>query len=155
MGRSKLESSAYFFPEDHEAAVDEDVPPTWPTPSGLTRQQARDQCRRSVADSSVAAGCRPLLQEPIVSRCVDMCVADLQLKDDPSWLKATLPLLENECERRLAEDRGRGGGHGDAQDVLRCPELCSGNGRCSERGCSCFSGFGSYDCSARTGKTQN
>ncbi|XP_037532442.1 von Willebrand factor D and EGF domain-containing protein [Nematolebias whitei] len=153
VSQSKLENFSYFFPEDHEAAVEEDVLPTWPTPSGLTQQQARDQCRQSVANSSIAVGCRPLLQESIISRCVDMCVTDLQLKDEPSWLKATLPLLENECERRLAEDRRRGEGHRDVQDVLRCPDLCNGNGQCLERGCTCFSGFGSYDCSAQTDQT--
>lgn len=155
VSQPKLENFSYFFPEDHEAAAEEDVPPTWPTPSGLTQQQAQDQCRQSVANSSIAMGCRPLLQEPIISRCVDMCVTDLQLKDEPSWLKATLPLLENECEKRLAEDRRRGEGHRDVQDVLRCPDRCNGNGQCSERGCTCFSGFGSYDCSALTGKTPN
>uniref|UniRef100_A0A3Q3BCJ2 von Willebrand factor D and EGF domains n=1 Tax=Kryptolebias marmoratus TaxID=37003 RepID=A0A3Q3BCJ2_KRYMA len=150
LSQSDLESFSYFFPEDHEAAAQPDVPLTWPTPSGLTQQQARAQCRRAVADSSIAVGCRLLLQEPVISRAMDMCVTDLQLKDEPSWLKATLPLLENECERRLVEARGSGEGHRDVQAVLRCPNLCNGNGQCSERGCICFPGFGSYDCSAQT-----
>lgn len=83
-----------------------------------------------------------------------MCVADLQLKDDLSWLNATLPLLENECERRLVEEGRREEEYQDVLAVLKCPNLCNGNGQCSEWGCVCFPGFGSYDCSVLSGRKQ-
>ncbi|KAF3839609.1 hypothetical protein F7725_018326 [Dissostichus mawsoni] len=117
------------------------------TPSGLTEQQARTQCQQVVAGSSIALGCGRLLEEAIISRVEAMCVTDLQLKDDQSWLNATLPLLENECERRLIEERRRKEEFQDVLAVLKCPNLCNGNGQCSEWGCVCFPGFGSYDCS--------
>uniref|UniRef100_A0A672FVR7 Si:dkey-30e9.7 n=1 Tax=Salarias fasciatus TaxID=181472 RepID=A0A672FVR7_SALFA len=145
---SRLEGFSYFFPEDHEPAVQPDSSPAWPTPSGLTERQARAQCRHTVANSSIAAGCGRLLGAPLVGRAVAMCVADLQLKDEQSWLNATLPLLENECERRQVEESGRSEELRDVLAALRCPGLCSGNGQCSEWGCVCFPGFGSYDCSA-------
>ncbi|KAM9724574.1 von Willebrand factor D and EGF domain-containing protein [Menidia menidia] len=144
--QSGPKSGSYFFPEDHEPAVQPDTAPTWPAPSGLTEREARAQCQQAVAESSVAAGCGPLLDGPTLGRAVAMCVADLQLKDDPSWQRAALPLLENECERRLLEEPGRGEGLQDALAILRCPDLCNGNGQCSEWGCVCFPGFGSYDC---------
>lgn len=81
-----------------------------------------------------------------------MCVSDLQLKDETSWLNATLPLLENECERRLIEKRRREQEHQDVVALLKCPNLCNWNGQCSEWGCVCFPGFGSYDCSSLSGK---
>ncbi|KAM3614011.1 uncharacterized protein V6R79_008450 [Siganus canaliculatus] len=147
LSQSDLEGFTYFFPEDHESVVHPEPSLTWPTPSGLTEQQARTQCQQAVANSSVASGCRRLLGELTISLAVDMCVTDLQLKDELSWLNATVPLLENECERRLAEERRREEEHQDVVDVLKCPNLCSWNGQCSEWGCVCFPGFGSYDCS--------
>uniref|UniRef100_A0A674DWP3 von Willebrand factor D and EGF domains n=1 Tax=Salmo trutta TaxID=8032 RepID=A0A674DWP3_SALTR len=154
LSQSHLEDFTYFFPEDHEmAARPESSPaPTWPTQSGLTQHQARVQCQRAVANSSVALGCGRLLGPAIVSQAVAMCVSDLQLKDDQAWVGATLPLLENECERRLVEERGREGEHQEMLSFLKCPNLCNGNGQCSEWGCVCFPGFGSYDCSIISGE---
>lgn len=152
LSQSDLEGFTYFFPEDHEAAVQPEASLTWPTPSGLTEQQARTQCQQAVANSSIAIGCGRLLEESIISHVVAMCVTDLQLKDEQSWLNATLPLLENECERRLMEERRREEEYQDVQAVLKCPNLCNWNGQCSEWGCVCFPGFGSYDCSMLSGK---
>ncbi|KAM8826970.1 von Willebrand factor D and EGF domain-containing protein isoform 2-T2 [Synchiropus picturatus] len=145
--QSDLAGVTYFFPEDHEPVVHLDSTPTWPTPSGVTEQQARAECSQSVVKSSVASGCRPLLDDSLLDAAVNMCVADLQLKDERSWLEAVLPLLENECERRLVEQKRSREQHPEALAVLKCPGLCNGNGQCSEWGCVCFPGFGSYDCS--------
>jgi len=132
LSQADLEGLAYLFPEDHEPGPHPDSssnsPPTWPTPSGLTQRQARGRCQRAVANSSVALGCRRLLGKAFISRAVAMCVSDLQLKDDTAWLNATLPLLENECERRLVEERRSEGEHAEAVALLRCPRLCNGNG---------------------------
>ncbi len=152
LSQSDLEGFTYFFPEDHEAAVHPEPSLMWPTPSGLSKQRARTQCQQAVANSSMASGCRRLLQESIISHVMDMCVTDLQLKDELSWLNATLPLLENECERRLMEERRREEEYQDVLAVLKCPNLCNWNGQCSEWGCVCFPGFGSYDCSMLSGK---
>ncbi|XP_015248179.1 PREDICTED: von Willebrand factor D and EGF domain-containing protein [Cyprinodon variegatus] len=143
-------SFLYFFPEDHESSFQPEAPLKWPTPSGLTQSQAQAQCEQTVVNSSIAVGCRHLLGEPIISHAVAMCVADLQLKDEPSWLNATLALLENECERKLVEEGKRWEKHSDAVSILRCPNMCNGNGQCSEWGCVCFPGFGSHDCSELT-----
>lgn len=151
VSQSDLEGLSYFFPEDHEPAVQPYTSLTWPTPSGLTEEQARFQCQQAVVNSSIALGCRRLLEELILSRTVTMCVNDLQLKDELLWLNATLPLLENECERRVIEERQREEEYPEVLSVLRCPSLCNGNGQCSEWGCVCFPGFGSYDCSVLSG----
>lgn len=148
-------SSIYFFPEDHEPAAQPETAPAWPTPSGLTQQRAEAQCRHAVTESDPASSCRRLLGEQTLRRAVAMCVSDLQLKDDKSWLRATIPLLENECERRLAEEAGHQEEHQEAADALRCPDRCSGNGQCSETGCVCFPGFGTFDCSAPSGRRRN
>lgn len=95
-------------------------------------------------------GCGRLLGE-MLEQALEMCVIDQQLKDDQAWIGATVPLLENECERRVVEDVGRRKENQDVLASLRCPSLCSGNGQCTEWGCSCFPGFGSYDCSQVSG----
>ncbi|XP_051921817.1 von Willebrand factor D and EGF domain-containing protein [Hippocampus zosterae] len=156
LNKSDLESFAYFFPKDHEPDTRVDIDLTWPTPSGLTENEAQAECWEAVANSSLALGCFGLLGVDVVGSAVEMCVSDLRLKDERSWLHAVLPLLENECERRLVEE-GLGGlphrdlwdrlDHRDAVSVLKCPDLCNGNGQCSEWGCVCFPGFGAYDCS--------
>lgn len=152
LNQAKLEGAAYYFPEDNEAAVPEGVVPTWPTPSGMSKLQARALCQQAVGNSSLASGCRHLLAESFLAQAVSMCISDLQLKDEPSWLNATLPLLENECERRLVEKGWSQQEHLEAATLLRCPNMCSWNGQCSEWGCFCFPGFGSYDCSVISGR---
>lgn len=152
LSQADLEGAAYFFPEDHEAAAPESAPPAWPTPSGMSQQLARAQCQQAVVNSSLASSCRPLLTESFLAIAASMCVSDLQLKDEPSWLNATLPLLENECERRLVEKGRSQQEHQEVSALLRCPNMCSWNGQCSELGCVCFPGFGSYDCSAISGR---
>uniref|UniRef100_A0AAV2MGD6 EGF-like domain-containing protein n=1 Tax=Knipowitschia caucasica TaxID=637954 RepID=A0AAV2MGD6_KNICA len=145
--RSEQESFAYFFPEDHEPATRPGPSPVWPTPSGLSEHQARARCGETLGNSSLALSCSRLLPDWVLARVVEMCVSDLQLKDDESWMNATLPLLENECERKLLEQK-RKEEYPEVLAILRCPGLCNGNGQCSPRGCECFPGFGSYDCSA-------
>nr|XP_023658487.1 von Willebrand factor D and EGF domain-containing protein [Paramormyrops kingsleyae] len=140
-----LEGLTYFFPDDH--VEDDRSEPSLPRPPALgpTAAHTMQLCLRAVVNSSVAMACGPLLADTL-NDAVLMCVADLQLKDDQAWLSASLPLLQNECERRLIQDGG-GGEWGTAVALLRCPELCSHNGHCSESGCVCLPGFGSYDCS--------
>lgn len=150
--QAELEATAYFFPEDHEASARGPVIPTWPTPSGMNELQASALCQQAVVNSSLATGCRHLLAESFLVQAVSMCISDLQLKDEPSWLNATLPLLENECERRLVEKERSQQEHLEAVTLLRCPNMCNWNGQCSEWGCFCFPGFGSYDCSAISGR---
>uniref|UniRef100_A0A673NCA8 Si:dkey-30e9.7 n=1 Tax=Sinocyclocheilus rhinocerous TaxID=307959 RepID=A0A673NCA8_9TELE len=148
-----LEESTYNFPEDHSSSNSpEPLVPSWPTESGLTESKARRLCEGTLRNSTVGLGCGHLLGE-ILEQALEMCVVDQQLKDDQTWIGATMPLLENECERRVVEDVGRRKENQDILASLRCPSLCSGNGQCTEWGCSCFPGFGSYDCSQVSDET--
>uniref|UniRef100_A0A3B1JDM1 von Willebrand factor D and EGF domains n=1 Tax=Astyanax mexicanus TaxID=7994 RepID=A0A3B1JDM1_ASTMX len=147
------DAASYYFPEDHTGSNEPELPPpTWPTESGLTESDARQLCERALRNSTVGLGCGALLVG-VMEQALEMCVLDQQLKDDQAWLGGTVPLLENECERRVVEEMGRREEISSILNFLRCPSLCSGNGQCTERGCMCFPGFGSYDCSQVSDET--
>ncbi|KAF5900616.1 von Willebrand factor D and EGF domain-containing protein, partial [Clarias magur] len=150
---SQSHSESYFFPEDQVLSTHPELPaPTWPTESGLTEADAQRLCGDALHNSTVALGCVGLLDE-VMEKALQMCVIDQQLKDERAWLVATLPLLENECERRVVQKNGRREELRDVLAFLKCPNLCNGNGQCTERGCMCFPGFGSYDCSQVSDQT--
>lgn len=154
VSQSHQEGFNYFFPEDRVLSTHPELPaPTWPTESGLTEADAQRLCGHALYNSAVALGCVGLLDE-VMEKALEMCVVDQQLKDERTWLGATVPLLENECERRVVQEEGRREELRDVRTLLRCPNLCSGNGQCTERGCMCFPGFGSYDCSQVSGESR-
>ncbi|XP_046719270.1 von Willebrand factor D and EGF domain-containing protein isoform X1 [Silurus meridionalis] len=151
--QSDPERFNYFFPEDQVLSTHPELPaPTWPTESGVTKAEAQRLCTNALRNSTVALGCAGLL-DGVMEKALDMCVIDQQLKDERAWLGATVPLLENECERRVVQEEERKEELRDILALLRCPNHCSGNGQCTERGCMCFPGFGSYDCSQVSDQT--
>lgn len=152
--QTDLEGFSYFFPEDHISDFQQEILPSWPTPSGLTESKAFNLCEQMVANSSIGRACGEMLGQRYTD-VIDICILDLQLKDDLSWANRGLSLLENECERKLLEagffhESDNGDLSKVPQDILsalRCPNFCSSSGECIEWGCACFPGFSTYDCS--------
>ncbi|MCI4393443.1 hypothetical protein PGIGA_G00157330 [Pangasianodon gigas] len=150
-----VERFAYFFPYDHlssSSSADPSFPgASWPTPGGLTSSKALELCRSALVNSTLGSACRGLVGRRMED-AVDLCILDLQIKDDLEWERELLPFLENECERRWLEGRASAVGVSEfgvteVETALRCPDLCNGKGRCVEWGCQCDSGHSHYDCS--------
>ncbi|KAK1802432.1 hypothetical protein P4O66_022091 [Electrophorus voltai] len=120
----------------------------WPAPDTLASARALELCRASLLGSTVGVVCAGLLGRRL-EEAVGLCILDLRMKDDPARADALLPFLENECERWWLELRAQhppvAAATPDVRAALRCPNACSGDGRCEEGGCRCRPGRDGHD----------
>lgn len=153
LSQADLESFSYFFPEDYFEGKQPKVQLTWPTPSGLTSANALAYCQKILENSTIGSACKGLLGHQL-DVAIEMCLSDVQIKDDLTWAEAIVAFLENVCEKRMLEilpesfhlTNEAPANHKDIITALRCPNLCNGHGRCTIWGCQCFEEFSSHDC---------
>ncbi|KAM3850987.1 von Willebrand factor D and EGF domain-containing protein, partial [Vipera latastei] len=144
-----LESFSYFFPEDYFEGKWPKVQTTWPTPSGLTSAEVLTHCKTLLENSAIGSACKGFLGTQL-DVAIEMCLSDVQIKDDLKWGELLIPFLENVCEKKVILENVTEyeipAIHHKIITALRCPNLCNGHGQCTIRGCQCFEGYTSYDC---------
>nr|XP_054758979.1 von Willebrand factor D and EGF domain-containing protein-like [Lytechinus pictus] len=154
--------SSYFFLPDHRPSDLRPLRATWPTPSGISYEQAREFCFQTVANTTLANACGEsgLRTNMYIDDAVEMCLSDVQLTEDLTWASQTLPLVENQCEAAYVSNRtlwrpdvSSGNELGEIvppEGVLRalnCPNDCNGHGVCTKQGCICEDRYEPPDCS--------
>ncbi|XP_064597910.1 von Willebrand factor D and EGF domain-containing protein-like [Liolophura sinensis] len=145
-------NSGYQFEPDTDGSNEDIIYPTWPTPSGLTENEAYSLCSDVILDSAVASFCGSALREKI-NDAIDICVKDIQIKDDTVMIPNAVTLAENMCELSVIERSvSFAAGStivawpGGLRDLFNCPQACNGQGTCTPDGCVCDSGFWGADC---------
>nr|XP_006818865.1 PREDICTED: von Willebrand factor D and EGF domain-containing protein-like [Saccoglossus kowalevskii] len=134
---------------------------TWPTPSGITEDEAMRACYDAVHQSNIIEYCEQVesIADDIDNALAD-CKFDVQAMDDLSATSNARSVVESSClsvvykntSLWVANDEGE---LAPPESVVgaTCPGHCSGHGNCSMEGvCICEEGFTSVDCSIDIGK---
>eukprot|EP00111_Clytia_hemisphaerica_P012530 TCONS_00036835-protein len=134
-------------------------PPTFPTSSGITQQQAEQSCNRALKESKSGKICLQVIPTLDITPFLQQCIDDTKVLDDSrtSIISAVAAMME-ECEEETlrnvtlwtADDNGNLQPPQAVGDTL-CPSDCSGNGGCVNSTCVCNAGFLSVDCSIKEG----
>ncbi|XP_066919363.1 von Willebrand factor D and EGF domain-containing protein-like [Clytia hemisphaerica] len=130
-------------------------PPSFPTKTGITEQQAVDGCEKALRDSTSGKICLEVLPDFDVSAFKEQCVADIMILGDMKVPQASaVEAMKEECEEKTLKNITLW--ESDDSGVLQppqavgnalCPSDCSGNGKCVNSTCLCNGGFLAADCS--------
>jgi hypothetical protein len=138
----------------------ENINAVWPTPSGITQQQATDRCNIYFQSLPAYPICSEYSNVPAL---VQTCVFDIQLTDDLESVHFSDGQLENNCLYDLkslivvnddppdavAQDLQN---KADQVQSTLCQNGCRNGGSCVNSTCSCLPGFIGSDCSLTDGQ---
>ncbi|XP_077864692.1 von Willebrand factor D and EGF domain-containing protein-like [Saccoglossus kowalevskii] len=135
--------------------------PTWPTPSGITEEEAMQACHDAIYQSNIIEYCEQVvgLSEDIDNVLVD-CKFDIQVMDDTSCSVNARSVLESSCLSVVYKNTSLWVMNGEGKLAppeyivgATCPAHCADNGNCTIEGvCICEKGFTSVDCSIEADK---
>uniref|UniRef100_A0A7M6DKV0 VWFD domain-containing protein n=2 Tax=Clytia hemisphaerica TaxID=252671 RepID=A0A7M6DKV0_9CNID len=133
--------------------------PSFPTPNGITEQQADQECDQILRQSDIGKVCLKMIPDLGIDQYKHSCKFDAMVLDDLNAAKfSSLGVLKNECEEKALKnlslwETGQNGNLQPPQAVgnALCPNDCSGKGKCVNSTCVCDAGYLSTDCSIQTG----
>ncbi|CAH1267733.1 VWDE [Branchiostoma lanceolatum] len=130
------------------------VSATWPTPSGITQENATAMCKKAAMTSPAFAACATLSNVDVFSGVED-CVEDIKLTDNLAFLQQAAMLMEELCREEALKNvtlYDQQDGNSTALPPAfvgssLCPGRCSLRGQCVNATCYCDAGYTSSDCS--------
>nr|XP_006812409.1 PREDICTED: uncharacterized protein LOC102807374 [Saccoglossus kowalevskii] len=125
---------------------------SWPTRSGITRDEAESRCRSAVLSSPVAEYCTSVHNVDLFIG-VDGCVEDISLIDGFDLVYIAVREMEYHCEFEVLKNvtlyENVNGTYVPPSVLYNslCYTRCSEQGRCENGSCHCIEGYGGADCS--------
>ncbi|XP_078683796.1 von Willebrand factor D and EGF domain-containing protein-like isoform X2 [Branchiostoma floridae x Branchiostoma belcheri] len=131
------------------------VTATWPTPSGITHDNATAMCKEAAMTSPAFAACTAVLSVADVFSGVEDCVEDIKVTDNLVFLQQAAMLMEELCREEALKNVTLYDQKDENSTALPpafvgsslCPGRCSLRGECINATCYCDPGYGSSDCS--------
>ncbi|KAK7485464.1 hypothetical protein BaRGS_00023274, partial [Batillaria attramentaria] len=142
-----------YDPDEHQDLTPTSSP-TWPTPSGITEEQAEDHCTKSLQKSSLWQNLQTT-SPGRVDRLLSDCKSDIQLTDSLGFLESYTKVATTSAQVELAKDPSNFVTNLEGQVVLKpevttdlCDPSCLENNgvRCDRGRCVCKPGFTGVNC---------
>ncbi|XP_028406132.1 von Willebrand factor D and EGF domain-containing protein-like isoform X2 [Dendronephthya gigantea] len=126
---------------------------TWPTPSGITKDNVTQFCEKKLRYSKAGAACGQV-EGVDVDGLVQQCITDIQATEDFSWAAGNFAALETSCIANIFNNISSFKNTTDGSieldtDILTslCPNDCSDKGDCVNSTCICHKDYTAADCS--------
>ncbi|KAK7469526.1 hypothetical protein BaRGS_00036472, partial [Batillaria attramentaria] len=140
-------------PVEWEFDIDWDFElPTWPTPSGITREQASQLCQAVLDVSAAATACSPLIGDLALDLSLEACIGDIQIMDNGTWALNILEDILVTCRLEITINvdlwitvDGVPALPTDVTNKL-CPDECNNRGTCNAGVCECDDGWLGFSC---------
>ncbi|KAK3585503.1 hypothetical protein CHS0354_003355 [Potamilus streckersoni] len=118
------------------------VEPTWPTPSGITEEQATNMCMNALNNTAYVKEFNCTIPQQTLFGCIQ----DIKLVGSGEFIPTSIQDLQKVCYTTAIRQAS------DPQAVanlisMNCLNSCSGHGQCVNGTCLCDTGFMASDCS--------
>ncbi|XP_077987533.1 von Willebrand factor D and EGF domain-containing protein-like [Glandiceps talaboti] len=133
---------------------------TWPTPSGISEEEAIQRCNNALNQSNIIGTCVDLdAVNDLINSSVDDCVFDILVMDDFTSVDIIRTTIEGACLFEFYSNVSLWEPNDDGElapptSVVNavCPNHCSSHGQCGMDGnCTCDEGYTAVDCSIEIG----
>ncbi|KAK7485455.1 hypothetical protein BaRGS_00023265 [Batillaria attramentaria] len=131
---------------------------SWPTPSGITEQIAKDMCESAVRKSQTWSQCNPGANSNNKTLDIEECKLNILFTDSNETLAGFVSSFTTSCQAEMATDPANYEITPEGETVLKpavyketCPVDCLTNGHCEQGVCVCNSGYMGDTCQLLAG----